>query len=213
MNGQRRQTGNTADMIFPVAFLISHLSQFMTLLPGDVIATGTPSGVGAGCKPPEFLKPGDVIELGVEGLGRQRQDVVAYAATPECAAARCAIGKEAADADRPDLRPPSPGRRHACCSGDIDTQAALADCIAHVNRLDPRPDLVLATGDLADGGTAEDYAAAARHARPAADAGLSSFPAITTIATALRATFADRPATCPPAGRSCTIRSRTIRSA
>ena len=80
VNGQRRQTGNTADMIFPVAFLISHLSQFMTLMPGDVIATGTPSGVGAGCKPPEFLKPGDVVELGVEGLGRQRQDVVGWSA-------------------------------------------------------------------------------------------------------------------------------------
>lgn len=80
VNGRRRQTGNTADMIFPVAFLISHLSQFMTLMPGDVIATGTPSGVGAGCKPPEFLKPGDVIELGVEGLGRQRQEVVAWSA-------------------------------------------------------------------------------------------------------------------------------------
>ncbi len=77
VNGVRRQTGNTSDMIFPVAYLVSHLSQFLTLMPGDVIATGTPSGVGAGCKPPEFLKPGDVIELGVEGLGRQRQDVIA----------------------------------------------------------------------------------------------------------------------------------------
>jgi 2-keto-4-pentenoate hydratase/2-oxohepta-3-ene-1,7-dioic acid hydratase in catechol pathway len=82
VNGRRRQTGNTADMIFPVAFLISHLSQFMTLMPGDVIATGTPSGVGAGCQPPEFLKSGDVVELGVEGLGRQRQDVVAWSAHP-----------------------------------------------------------------------------------------------------------------------------------
>lgn len=79
VNGRRRQTGNTSDMIFSVAYLISHLSQFMTLLPGDIIATGTPAGVGAGCKPPEFLKPGDVIELGVEGLGRQRQEVIAYA--------------------------------------------------------------------------------------------------------------------------------------
>ena len=79
VNGRRRQSGNTSDMIFPVAYLVSHLSQFMTLLPGDVIATGTPAGVGAGCKPPEFLKPGDVVELGVEGLGRQRQEVIAYA--------------------------------------------------------------------------------------------------------------------------------------
>ncbi len=62
-------------MIFPVAFLVSHLSQFMTLMPGDVITTGTPAGVGAGCKPPEFLKPGDIVELGVEGLGQQRQQV------------------------------------------------------------------------------------------------------------------------------------------
>lgn len=80
VNGARRQTGNTADMIFPVTFLVSHLSQFMTLMPGDVIATGTPAGVGAGCNPPEFLKPGDVVELGVEGLGRQRQEVVAWSA-------------------------------------------------------------------------------------------------------------------------------------
>lgn len=79
VNGRRRQTGNTSDMIFSVAYLISHLSQFMTLLPGDIIATGTPAGVGAGCEPPEFLKPGDVVELGVEGLGRQRQEVIAYA--------------------------------------------------------------------------------------------------------------------------------------
>jgi 2-keto-4-pentenoate hydratase/2-oxohepta-3-ene-1,7-dioic acid hydratase in catechol pathway len=79
VNGRRRQTGNTGDMIFPVAFLVSHLSQFMTLLPGDIICTGTPAGVGAGCKPPEFLRPGDIMELGVEGLGRQRQHVVADA--------------------------------------------------------------------------------------------------------------------------------------
>ena len=79
VNGARKQNGVTADMIFPVAFLISHLSQFMTLMPGDVICTGTPDGVGAGHKPPEFLKPGDVVELGVEGLGRQHHAVVAYA--------------------------------------------------------------------------------------------------------------------------------------
>jgi 2,4-diketo-3-deoxy-L-fuconate hydrolase len=65
-------------MIFPVDYLISHVSQFMTLMPGDVIATGTTAGVGLGCKPPEYLKPGDTLELGVEGLGRQRQDVIAY---------------------------------------------------------------------------------------------------------------------------------------
>lgn len=80
LNGQRRQTGNTSDMIFGVAHLVSYLSRFMTLMPGDVITTGTPAGVGMGCNPPEYLKPGDVVELGVEGLGRQRQDVVAYRA-------------------------------------------------------------------------------------------------------------------------------------
>ncbi|MCP5365581.1 MAG: fumarylacetoacetate hydrolase family protein [Hyphomicrobiales bacterium] len=82
VNGRRRQTGNTADMIFPAAFLISHLSQFMTLMPGDVIATGTPAGVGLGCKPPEFLKPGDVVELEVAALGQQRHDVIAYSPEP-----------------------------------------------------------------------------------------------------------------------------------
>jgi 2,4-diketo-3-deoxy-L-fuconate hydrolase len=80
LNGRRQQTGHTGDMIFPVARLISHLSEFMTLLPGDVIATGTPSGVGAGCQPPVFLKPGDHLELGVDGLGRQTHNVLAYAA-------------------------------------------------------------------------------------------------------------------------------------
>jgi 2,4-diketo-3-deoxy-L-fuconate hydrolase len=78
LNGRRRQDATTADMIFPLHYLISHVSQFMTLMPGDVIATGTPAGVGLGCKPPEYLKPGDRLELGVEGLGRQRQDVIAY---------------------------------------------------------------------------------------------------------------------------------------
>ena len=78
LNGVRRQDGNTRDMIFGVAPLISHLSHFMTLMPGDLIATGTPAGVGMGCDPPEFLKPGDVIEFAVEGLGVQRHDVVAY---------------------------------------------------------------------------------------------------------------------------------------
>jgi len=78
LNGERRQDGNTRDMIFGVVYLISHISQFMTLMPGDVIATGTPDGVGLGCKPPVFLKPGDVMEVSVAGLGQQRQDVTAY---------------------------------------------------------------------------------------------------------------------------------------
>ncbi len=80
LNGQRRQTGNTAQMIFGVAHLVSHISHFLTLMPGDVIATGTPSGVGLGCNPPVFLKPGDLLELGIEGLGQQRQEVIAYSA-------------------------------------------------------------------------------------------------------------------------------------
>ena len=81
LNGERRQDSNTRQMIFPVAALVSHISQFMTLLPGDVIATGTPAGVGMGCKPPRYLRPGDVLECGVEALGRQRHEAVAYGAS------------------------------------------------------------------------------------------------------------------------------------
>lgn len=77
VNGERCQTGNTQTMIFGVAHLVSYLSQFMTLEPGDVIATGTPPGVGMGRKPPIFLQPGDVVRLGVQGLGEQRQPVCA----------------------------------------------------------------------------------------------------------------------------------------
>ena len=73
VNGRMMQDNNTNDMIFGVPHLVSYLSQFMTLLPGDIISTGTPSGVGLGFKPPIFLKAGDVIELGIEGLGEQRQ--------------------------------------------------------------------------------------------------------------------------------------------
>jgi 2-keto-4-pentenoate hydratase/2-oxohepta-3-ene-1,7-dioic acid hydratase in catechol pathway len=73
VNGESRQRGNTATMIFSPAYLIHYLSQFMTLEPGDVISTGTPPGVGLGMKPPQYLKPGDVVELEIEGLGRQRQ--------------------------------------------------------------------------------------------------------------------------------------------
>ena len=76
VNGTRRQTGNTSKMIFSIRQIIAHLSEMMTLHPGDVIATGTPPGVGAGIKPePVFLRPGDVMELEIEGLGRQRQAV------------------------------------------------------------------------------------------------------------------------------------------
>jgi len=77
VNGTRRQTGTTASMIFGVAHVISYLSQMMRLEPGDIIATGTPPGVGMGLKPPVFLKAGDVMELEIEGLGRQRQEVFA----------------------------------------------------------------------------------------------------------------------------------------
>jgi len=77
VNGEPKQRGTTASMIFSVAQLVSYVSQCMTLLPGDVIATGTPPGVGMGIKPtPQFLRTGDVIELGIDGLGRQRQTIV-----------------------------------------------------------------------------------------------------------------------------------------
>ena len=75
VNGQMMQDNNSDDMIFEVPFLIHYISQFMTLLPGDVISTGTPSGVGHSFHPPRYLKPGDVVELGIEGLGEQRQVV------------------------------------------------------------------------------------------------------------------------------------------
>jgi 2-keto-4-pentenoate hydratase/2-oxohepta-3-ene-1,7-dioic acid hydratase in catechol pathway len=78
VNGERRQNSNTADLIFDVDEIVSYVSQFMTLLPGDVIPTGTPSGVGLGFKPPKFLKPGDRVRLSVEGLGEQNQRFVAY---------------------------------------------------------------------------------------------------------------------------------------
>ena len=79
VNGAKMQNGSTKTMVYGVAYLVSYLSQFFTLHPGDVISTGTPPGVGEGKKPPRFLRAGDVVELGVEGLGQQRQDVVAEA--------------------------------------------------------------------------------------------------------------------------------------
>nr|WP_255607545.1 fumarylacetoacetate hydrolase family protein [Ancylobacter sp. Lp-2] len=79
VNGARMQTGNTRTMIFSCATIVSYVSRFMTLLPGDIITTGTPPGVGMGKKPaPVYLKPGDVMTLGIEKLGTQRQDVVAW---------------------------------------------------------------------------------------------------------------------------------------
>ncbi|MBV6427166.1 MAG: Ureidoglycolate lyase [Haliscomenobacter sp.] len=78
VNGQPMQKSNTRNLIFKIPALIAYISQFMTLLPGDVISTGTPPGVGLGLKPPVFLQPGDVLELGIEGLGEARQTVVSF---------------------------------------------------------------------------------------------------------------------------------------
>jgi 2,4-diketo-3-deoxy-L-fuconate hydrolase len=78
VNGKRMQTGNTSTMVFTVAQIVSYLSRFMTLEPGDIICTGTPPGVGLGRKPQRFLKKGDTLRLGIAGLGEQQQDVIAY---------------------------------------------------------------------------------------------------------------------------------------
>jgi 2,4-diketo-3-deoxy-L-fuconate hydrolase len=77
VNGHRYQDGTTADMVFGVAQLVSYISRYMTLMPGDVISTGTPAGVGLGQRPPSYLKVGDLVELGIEKLGRQKQRMVA----------------------------------------------------------------------------------------------------------------------------------------
>jgi 2-keto-4-pentenoate hydratase/2-oxohepta-3-ene-1,7-dioic acid hydratase in catechol pathway len=77
VNGETKQDGSSRTMVYGVAHLVSYLSQFMSLHPGDVISTGTPPGVGMGQKPPQFLRAGDVVELGIKGLGDQRQDVIA----------------------------------------------------------------------------------------------------------------------------------------
>ena len=78
VNGKTMQDGTTANFIFRIAHLIAYTSQFMTLLPGDVISTGTPAGVGLGMKPPVYLQPGDVVELGIDGLGKAKQQLIAY---------------------------------------------------------------------------------------------------------------------------------------
>ncbi len=89
VNGVFRQRSSTGEMIFDVATLVSYVSQFMTLLPGDVISTGTPAGVGLGMKPPQYLKEGDVVELGIDQLGESRQSVVAWQpATAEAGGSR-----------------------------------------------------------------------------------------------------------------------------
>ncbi|CAG4993254.1 Ureidoglycolate lyase [Dyadobacter sp. CECT 9275] len=80
LNGTKIQDSNTSDMIFQIPFLVSYLSQFMSLLPGDMITTGTPAGVGLGMKPQVYLKAGDVVELGIEGLGVQKQEAIAWKA-------------------------------------------------------------------------------------------------------------------------------------
>ena len=79
VNGQKMQEGNTANFIFKIPFIISYVSQFMTLLPGDIISTGTPAGVGLGMNPQVYLKEGDVVELGIDGLGTSKQQIKAYA--------------------------------------------------------------------------------------------------------------------------------------
>ncbi len=79
VNGEKVQDGSTKTMVYGVRYLVSYLSQFMSLHPGDIISTGTPPGVGMGMKPPRYLRAGDVVELGIEGLGNQRQDVKADA--------------------------------------------------------------------------------------------------------------------------------------
>ncbi len=78
VNGKRFQNGNTCTMVFPIAYLIHYISQFTTLYPGDLIATGTPPGVGKGQNPAVYLKPGDTVRLGIEGLGEQQQQVYAW---------------------------------------------------------------------------------------------------------------------------------------
>ncbi|WP_316741867.1 fumarylacetoacetate hydrolase family protein [Pedobacter antarcticus] len=81
VNGKMMQDGNTANFIFDIPHVISYVSQFMTLLPGDIISTGTPAGVGLGFNPPVYLKAGDVVELGIDGLGSSRQEVIAWERT------------------------------------------------------------------------------------------------------------------------------------
>ena len=75
VNGETKQNGNTGDLIFNIPYLVSYLSQFMSLLPGDIISTGTPAGVGLGFRPPQYLKDGDVVELGIDALGSSRQHI------------------------------------------------------------------------------------------------------------------------------------------
>jgi len=82
VNGKTMQNGTTSNLIFKIPFLVSYVSQFMSLLPGDIISTGTPAGVGLGMKPNVYLRDGDVVELGIDGLGKAKQNVKAYRAKP-----------------------------------------------------------------------------------------------------------------------------------
>lgn len=79
VNGETMQDSNTSDLVHGIPKLVSYISQYMSLLPGDVISTGTPAGVGMGLKPPRYLQPGDVVELGIDGLGTSKQNVKAFA--------------------------------------------------------------------------------------------------------------------------------------
>ena len=81
VNGEMKQDGNTSNLIFKIPKLVSYLSHYMTLLPGDVISTGTPAGVGLGCRPPQFIRAGDLIELGIDGLGAQKQIAIDWEQT------------------------------------------------------------------------------------------------------------------------------------
>ena len=83
VNDEVKQQGSTSTMIFSIPFLLAYITQFCVLEPGDVVTTGTPPGVGLGMKPPQYLKPGDIMELSIEGLGRQRQLVVEFDRTGE----------------------------------------------------------------------------------------------------------------------------------
>ena len=83
VNDEVKQQGSTSTMIFSIPFLLAYITQFCVLEPGDVVTTGTPPGVGFGMKPPQYLKPGDIMELSIEGLGRQRQLVVEFDRTGE----------------------------------------------------------------------------------------------------------------------------------
>lgn len=78
VNGETMQNGNTSDFIFKIPYIVSYVSRFMTLLPGDIISTGTPAGVGLGMNPPVYLKEGDVVELGIDGLGAAKQRIISY---------------------------------------------------------------------------------------------------------------------------------------